>query len=114
MPSKKISMYRVIFHNQGKIYELYARNVCQSDMFAFLEVQNLVFGDSSKLVVNPGEEQLKNQFEGVSRTYIPIHSVVRVDEVEKEGPAKMHSFDGKGVITPFPLPYRSPEGASSD
>ncbi len=107
-------MYRVLFHNQGKVYELYARNVYQSDMYAFLEVENLVFGDSSKLVVNPGEEQLKNQFGGVSRTYIPIHSVVRVDVVEKEGPAKMHSVDGKGVITPFPLPYKSPGGASSD
>ena len=53
-------------------------------MFAFLEVRDIVFGEQSKMVVNPGEEQLKSQFGGVSRTYIPIHSVVRVDEVEKE------------------------------
>ena len=76
-------MYRVIFHNQGKIYELYARNVCQSDMFAFLEVENLVFGDSSKLVVNPGEEALKSQFEGVrpipvSYTHLTLPTIYSV------------------------------------
>ena len=57
-------------------------------MYAFVEVGDIVFGEQSQLVVNPGEEQLKNQFEGVSRTYIPIHSVIRVDEVEKRGQQK--------------------------
>ncbi len=103
-------MYRVIFNNQSKVYELYARHVYQSDMFAFLEVRDIVFGEQSQLVVNPGEEQLKSQFSGVKRTYIPIHSVVRVDEVEKEGAAKVHSVNEKGVVTPFPMPYQPPPG----
>jgi len=101
-------MYRIIFNNQSKVYELYARHVYQSDMFAFLEVRDIVFGEQSQLVVNPGEEQLKSQFSGVKRTYIPIHSVVRVDEVEKEGAAKVHSTSEKGVVTPFPMPYQPP------
>ena len=112
-PAKKKKLYRVIFHGQSKLYELYARNVSQSDMYAFLEVQGLVFGEDSKLVVNPGEEQMKSNFDGVSRTYIPIHSVVRVDEVEKEGASKITAVDEKGVITPFPMPYKPPEGQSN-
>ena len=107
-------MYRVIFHNQSKVYELYARHVLQSDMYAFVEVSDIVFGEQSQLVVNPGEEQLKSQFEGVSRTYIPIHSVIRVDEVEKEGTAKVLAAGEKGVVTPFPVHYKAPEGASVD
>ncbi len=107
-------MYRVIFHNQSKVYELYARRVLQSDMYAFVEVADIVFGEQSQLVVNPGEEQLKSQFDGVSRTYIPIHSVIRVDEVEKEGTAKVLTPGEKGVVTPFPIHYSPPEGASVD
>lgn len=114
MATKKKKMYRIIFHNQSKVYELYARHVSQSDMYAFVEVGDIVFGEQSQLVVNPGEEQLKNQFEGVSRTYIPIHSVIRVDEVEKEGAAKVHTPGEKGVVTPFPVHYKAPEGVSSD
>ncbi len=114
MPAKKKKMYRVLFHNQSKVYELYARHVVQSDIFAFLEVGEIVFGEQSTLVVNPGEEQLKTQFGGVNRTYIPIHSVIRIDEVEKEGSAKIHTSGEKGVVTPFPLPYTPPEGVSSE
>ncbi len=83
-------------------------------MYAFLEVRELVFGEQSKLVVNPGEEQLRTQFEGVSCTYIPIHSVVRVDEVEREGPAKVVSTSEKGGVTQFPIPFPPPEGRSGD
>ena len=114
MPAKTKKMYRIIFNNQSKVYELYARHISQSDMFAFLEVRDIVFGEQSKLVVNPGEEQLKSQFSGVSRTYIPIHSVVRVDEVEKEGSAKVHPIGEKGVVTPFPMPFKPSEGFSND
>lgn len=110
--SKKKKMYRVIFQGQSKQYELYARHVSQSDMYAFLEVREIVFGENSKIVVNPGEEQLKSQFEGVSRTFIPMHTVVRVDEVEKEGSAKIIPVEEGGVVTPFPLPFKHPEGKS--
>ena len=45
-------------------------------MFAFVEIADIIFGERSKLVVDPSEEQLKSQFSGVKRTYIPLHSVV--------------------------------------
>ena len=114
MSAKKKRMYRVIFQGSSKVYELYARSVSQSDMYAFLEVRDLVFGEQSKLVVNPGEEQLRTQFEGVSCTYLPIHSVIRVDEVEKEGSAKVISVSEKGSVAQFPIPFAPPEGKSGD
>ncbi len=114
MAEKKKKMYRIVFHSQSKVYELYARYVHQSDMYAFIEVEEIVFGENSQLVVNPGEEQLKSQFGGVSRTYIPIHSVIRIDQVEKEGTAKVHSGVEKGVVTPFPMQFHPPEGMSKD
>ena len=41
MPKK--SIYRIIFHSQGSIYELYAREVTQGAMFAFVEIGDIIF-----------------------------------------------------------------------
>lgn len=101
--SKK-PIYKVIFHNQGKIYEIYARNVHQGAMFGFVEIENLVFGGKNALVVDPTEENLKTEFNHVTRTYIPMHSVVRIDEMDKQGTAKITEYDDTGKnIMPFPL-----------
>ena len=109
-PNKKAPIYKIAFHNQGGVYELYAREVSQSSMYAFIEVAGLIFGERSKLVVDPTEERLKAEFSGVSRTYIPLHSVLRIDEVEKEGQSKIiaQGTDGDNVKT-FPMPVPPPK-----
>lgn len=102
MAAKKT--YRITFHNQGKVYEIYARNVHQSAMYGFIEVEKIVFGEKSALLVDPSEEHLKSEFEGVSRTYIPMHAVVRIDEVEKTGQGKITRAEGRSdKVTPFPV-----------
>ncbi|MCK4950470.1 MAG: DUF1820 family protein [Gammaproteobacteria bacterium] len=106
-------IFRVIFHHQGNIYELYARNVYQGDLYAFLEISEIIFGERTELVVDPTEEQLKSEFAGVKRTYIPLQAVIRVDEVEKEGQNKITpSENSKGNITPFPMPMSPPAGTT--
>ena len=104
------SIFRVVFHSQGNVYELYAREVSQGAMYAFVEVGDIIFGERSKLVVDPSEEKLKSEFSEVKRTYIPLHAVIRIDEVEKEGKAKITPTDSEkiGNISPFPLPLKPP------
>ena len=109
--NKKKNIYKIQFHNQGKLYELYAREVSQSHMYAFIEVADIIFGEKSSQVVDPSEERLKQEFGSVSRTYIPLHSVVRIDEVEKEGVNKIldggAGSDG-GNVSHFPMPPLQP------
>ena len=101
-------IYKVMFHNQGKVYEIYAKNVHHSAMFGFVEIEKLLFGEKSSVVVDPSEENLKNEFSGVDRTYIPMHSIVRIDEVKKQGAAKISDGDGVNEnIMPFPV-YTKP------
>jgi len=103
MGAKKTT-YRITFHNQGKVYEIYARDVHQSGLFGFIEVEKIVFGEKSTLLVDPSEEHLKSEFAGVSRTYIPMHAVIRIDEVDKSGQGRITESSGKGEnITPFPV-----------
>ncbi len=107
----KRQLYKVIFVNQGKVYEIYARSVGQGALFGFIEVEQLVFGERTTVVVDPAEERLKSEFETVKRTYIPMHAVIRIDEVEKQGPSKISSIDASNV-SPFPMPVYTPGGGS--
>jgi hypothetical protein len=105
-------LYKVVFHAQGKVYEIYARKVGQGALFGFVEVEELVFGERSAVVVDPSEEKIKAEFEGVKRTYLPLHSVIRVDEVRKGGVSKITSGEGSNVAQ-FPYPVFTPGGPGS-
>lgn len=103
--------YRIVFHNQGKLYELYARHVSHGEMYGFIEVGDIIFGERTEVIVDPSEERLKSEFAGVKRTFVPIHAVVRIDEVEKEGPNKIHAVDEGGTnVAAFPVPMYTPGG----
>lgn len=101
--SKKI-LYKIIFHNQGKVYEIFAKSISQGTLFGFIEVEKIVFGENTSLLVDPTEENLKSEFENVSCIHIPMHSVIRIDEVNKQGAAKITDMKGaEGNIMPFPI-----------
>ena len=110
MASKK-KLYRVAFVNQGKVYEIYARRVSQGELYGFVDVEGILFGEKSAVVIDPSEERLKSEFEGVSRTHIPMHAIVRIDEVEKQGAAKIVPISGRiEDVIPFPGPLGGPAG----
>ena len=96
-------IYRVLFQNQGQVYEVYARNIYQSELYGFVEIEDYTFSNKSQMVIDPSEERLRSEFEGVKRSFVPMHAIIRIDEVEKEGVAKITATDGSKV-TPFPMP----------
>jgi hypothetical protein len=99
----KQRLYRVSFTSQGQVYEIYARNVSHGGLLGFVEVEQLVFGEKSSVVVDPGEEKLKTEFANVTRSYIPVHAVIRIDEVSKPGAPKVSPLpEGASNVTPFP------------
>jgi hypothetical protein len=108
--SEKI-LYKVVFMSQGQVYEIYARNVSHGTLFGFVEVEKLVFGERTTVVVDPSEEKIKSEFENVRRTYLPMHSILRIDEVDKQGTSKVSKMDGN--VTPFPMPMYTPGDGSS-
>ena len=108
------SIYKVIFLNQNQVYEVYAKHVYQSDMYGFIEIEAFVFGERSQMIVDPAEERLKNEFAAVSRSYIPMHALIRIDEVEKEGVAKISDAQGTNVTQINMSRPLSPRDRSSD
>jgi len=97
----KESLYRLAFISKGEIYEMYVKQLYQSDLYGFVEVEEFVFGNRAQVVVDPAEEKLKAEFAGVKRSFIPLQAILRIDEVEQVGTPKITTMNG-GTVTQFP------------
>ena len=104
-------IYRITFLNKGKVYEIFARQVYQSELYGFIEVEEFLFDERSQMLVDPSEEKLKMEFQDVKRSFIPLQAILRIDEVEKTGVAKITNGDN---IMPFPLPAFGNRNSNSD
>ena len=107
MGMSKKSLFKVIFFNHGKVYELYARGVASSGLWGFVEVSDLVFEAGEGVVVDPTEEKMRDEFSATSVLHLPIQSVVRVEEVEKRGQCLIRDQKSGENVTHFPLPPSS-------
>lgn len=96
-------LYRVAFFNQGEVYEVYARSVNQGALFGFVEIEKLIFGERSSLVIDPAEEKLAREFADVERSYVPMHAIIRIDEVTRRGSAKVTPVSDDTKVRPFPV-----------
>jgi hypothetical protein len=110
----KQALYKVVFINHNQVYELYARQIFQSDLYGFIEIEDYVFGEKSSMIVDTAEEKLKTEFADVKRSFIPLHAIVRIDEVEKEGPVRMTDVKPGSNVTHFPFPARPLPGLRPD
>ena len=104
MPKKPL--YKISFYNLNKVYEIYASQVYQSDLYGFITIEGLAFDERTTVVVDPSEEKLKSEFEQVKRFFVPMHSIIRIDEVDKRGTAKIS--DAGENVAPFPSSVYSP------
>jgi len=108
-----MQIFRVSFINHGKVYELYVQTIRQAELFGFIEFEEIIFDESSGIVIDPSEEKLKDEFAGVTRSMVPMNAIIRIDEVEKRGTSKILDLDKNANVTPFPAPAYPP-GRSSD
>ncbi len=97
-------MYKVIFHNHNKVYELYCRKVLGSEFsYGFVEFSEFVFESGRALVVDPTEERLREEFQDVESISVPMHSVIRVEKVKKRGACAIRDRESGEKVTPLPL-----------
>ncbi|MFA5684140.1 MAG: DUF1820 family protein [Lysobacteraceae bacterium] len=101
------TLYKIVFHNGGRIYELYARHVASSALWGFTEIAELVWDAGEGLVIDPTEERLRDEFGQTKRLHLPMQAVIRVEEVERKGQLAIRdAATGEKVVTPFPLPAK--------
>ena len=98
-------IYRVQFHSDAQIYELYVRDVSHSFLSGFIRLEGFIFGETTQMVIDPSEEKLRGEFEGVKHVDIPFHHILRISSVEKRGTPKITKSDHSGFSTiPFSVP----------
>ena len=100
---EKEELFRIAFLNHGKVYELFCTGVCTSGLWGFVEVSGLEFGEKNALVVDPTEERMRDEFDGVEVLHLPMHSVLRVEQVKKKGQAVIRDRKSGEKVTPFPV-----------
>ncbi|NIP17058.1 MAG: DUF1820 family protein [Xanthomonadales bacterium] len=105
----KQQLYRIAFHYHDKVYELFCTEVCSSSIWGFVEVAGLVFEEGDGVVIDPTEEKLRDRFEGVEVLHLPMHNVLRVEQVRKKGQSVIRDRKSGEKVTPFPI---SPPGKS--
>mgnify|MGYP006205202887 CR=1 FL=1 len=49
MTKREAPIYKVIFLNQGQVFEMYAKQIYQSDLWGFLEIEEFVFGERTQV-----------------------------------------------------------------
>jgi len=99
----KESLYRVAFHNHGKVYELYCTGVESSSLWGFLAISGMVFDTGEGVVVDPSEEKIRDEFADVEVLHVPLHGVLRVEQVARKGQASIRDRESGEKVTPFPL-----------
>jgi hypothetical protein len=106
MPKQNKAVFRIQFQHRDQLIELYAGEVRQSSMMAFVEVSDLIFDNKTEMLIDPSEEKIKAEFGDVKSTYIPIHSIIRIDEVKEIGVNRIRPLDKRELqassVTPFP------------
>ena len=101
---RKTRLYKVTFLSQGKSIELYARHVASSPLWGFTEIGELRFDAPAEgRVVDPPEERLRDEFKDTTLLHVPMHAIVRVEEVVRRGPLAIRDAGSGEKIMPFPL-----------
>ncbi|MBA0172135.1 DUF1820 family protein [Pectobacterium versatile] len=105
--SNESALYRIQFINNGKNYQLYVRELVQSNLFGFIEIADFVFDSQSTVLVDPSTEKLKTEFSGVSRSFIPLQAIIRIDAVTEKGSARISDLGDNVAAFPY-LPGKKP------
>lgn len=100
MPAKRAgTIYRVLYSKEKDIVcEIHARQVGPSDMLGFIEVSEFVAPRRDGKIIRPDADRTEREFEGVTRTFIPIADVRRIDAIPEkairveESPLKVVEF----------------------
>jgi len=82
-------LFKVIFIDEDKKTQtIHASQLNPSSFLGLIEISDIVFIDQSELIITPDDGKLQSRFKNVERSYIPLNSIIRIDEVliEKETP----------------------------
>lgn len=83
MIEKNDKYYKVQFYDSKKeIMTFFAKKLNPSSFLGLIEVSEILFMDS-EIIINPDDEKVRKEFNGVSKTFLPLNTIVRIDEIDQ-------------------------------
>ena len=80
--SKEKKVFKVYFFHLDKVYTLFAKEVNASDeLYNMCEISGIIFQRNKNLIV-PSEDEVRQEFSNLKRLLIPLHHLIRIDELE--------------------------------
>lgn len=82
-------LYKVQFIDEKKeVKIIHANHVNPSSFLGLIEISDIIFIDSSDILINPDDEKIRKEFKNVEKTFLPIGTILRIDEIilESETP----------------------------
>jgi hypothetical protein len=76
------TIYKVQFIDENKKNKtIYAHKVNPSSFLGLIEISGIAFLGTSDILINPDDEKIRKEFKNVEKTYLPINSIIRIDEI---------------------------------
>ena len=72
-------IYRILFVEQEEVKEIYAQYISEETLVGFIEADTILNQGSRKPALSPNQ---------VRRCYIPLHTILRIDEIITEKTVK--------------------------
>lgn len=95
-------LYRIVFLQDEEVCELYSRTLSEESLMGFIEIGDIVFPEPTRLIIDLSEERFREEFKNVKRCYIPMHNILRIDEVQKPGLSTSKEVSSGTNIAHFP------------
>ncbi len=81
----KKKLYKIHFLDEGKNKNIvYANKVNPSSFLGLIELSDIVFLDTSEILITPDDDKIRKEFQDVERTFLPINAIIRIDEIVLE------------------------------
>jgi hypothetical protein len=95
-------VYRVTFTENNTIKKIFSKFISEDNLESFIELDDLIF-DSVLNDTACHQEVLKSEFKGVQRLYLPLHTILRIDEIHLDSKGQLKISDSaKSNVSPFP------------
>lgn len=84
----KRNLYRVKFQGKGdkSPVEVVVAKAYSSEFLGLISLEGFVFGDTTKRVILPAEDDARKRFHTVDRLHVPYHNIIYIEEFQEAGP----------------------------
>jgi hypothetical protein len=87
MVEVKDIVYRTVFTHLDQVYTVYSQGLSEETLVGFIELDSIIEVKQEVILSTESQEMHQlfiKQLASIKRTYVPMHAVVRIDEMTRK------------------------------